>query len=151
MIEIREASVEDLPILLGFEQDLIKAERPFDPSLKEQEISYYDIKKMILASDVLVLVASENKNIIASGYASIHKPKVYFKFELFAYLGFMYVIPEKRGKGVNKLLIDKLFDWIRSKGIHEVRLDVYIGNSKAIKAYEKVGFQKHLIKMRTII
>lgn len=151
MIQIREATVADLPVLLEFEQALIKTERPFDNTLKDQEIFYYDMEKMILANDVLVIVATENKNLIASGYASIHKPKVYFKFELMAYLGFMYVVPDKRGKGINKLVMDKLFDWIRAKDIHEVRLDVYTENSQAIKAYEKVGFQKHLIKMRTTI
>ncbi|PQJ23344.1 GNAT family N-acetyltransferase [Tenacibaculum sp. SG-28] len=151
MIQIREATLNDLPVLLEFEQALIKAERPFDATLKDEDIVYYNIKNMILATDVCILVATENKKLIASGYASIHQPKVYFKFSVLAYVGFMYVIPEKRGKGINKRIMDSLFDWIRSRGINEVRLDVYTENSQAIKAYEKVGFQKHLIKMRTTI
>jgi hypothetical protein len=47
-INIREAELEDLNILLEFEQGIITAERPYDPT-KEGKINYYDIRKMIIA------------------------------------------------------------------------------------------------------
>lgn len=148
MIYIRKAIPEDLSILLEFEQGIIAAERPFDPTLKEGEISYYDLKKMITAHDVEVVVAELNDQIIGSGYARIENAKSYLNHELFAYLGFMYTHPDHRGKGVNKQIIEALSNWIRSQGIFEMRLDVYNDNPSAIKAYEKVGFKKHLINMR---
>ncbi|WP_269223720.1 GNAT family N-acetyltransferase [Flavobacterium sp. IMCC34518] len=148
MIYIRKAIPEDLSILLEFEQGIIAAERPFDPTLKEGEISYYDLKKMITAHDVEVVVAVLNDQIIGSGYARIENAKSYLNHELFAYLGFMYTHPDHRGKGVNKQIIEALSNWIRSQGIFEMRLDVYNDNPSAIKAYEKVGFKKHLINMR---
>ncbi|WP_281238913.1 GNAT family N-acetyltransferase [Flavobacterium praedii] len=148
MIYIRKAIPEDLSILLEFEQGIIAAERPFDPTLKEGEISYYDLKKMITAHDVEVVVAVLNDQIIGSGYARINNAKSYLNHELFAYLGFMYTHPDHRGKGVNKQIIEALSNWIRSQGIFEIRLDVYNDNPSAIKAYEKVGFKKHLINMR---
>ncbi|SEB39011.1 L-amino acid N-acyltransferase YncA [Tenacibaculum sp. MAR_2009_124] len=148
MISIRTAIVEDLPTLLDFEQALIKAERPFEPTFKEGEIHYYDIKKMIEVDDVEVLVAEENEELIASGYARIMVSQPYFKFDKLAYLGFMYTRPTHRGKGVNKQIIESLFQWIKEKGIEEVRLDVFDDNIGAIKAYEKVGFKGHLLKMR---
>ena len=42
-IKIRKASIVDLEQLLAFEQDLIKTERPFDPTLKPDPINYYDL------------------------------------------------------------------------------------------------------------
>jgi hypothetical protein len=57
MIHIRKANLSDLKILLEFEQGIIAAERPFDPTLKEGNISYYNIEKMITAEDVEVVVA----------------------------------------------------------------------------------------------
>ena len=148
MISVRTAILEDLPTLLDFEQALIKAERPFEPTFKEGEIHYYDIKKMIEANDVEVMVAEENGELVASGYARVLKPQDYFKFEKFAYLGFMYTKPTHRGKGVNKQIIDSLFKWVKERGIEEIRLDVFDDNIGAIKAYEKVGFKRHLLKMR---
>lgn len=149
MITTRTAILEDLPILLDFEQQLIDFERPFDPTLKAEKISYYDIKAMILSDEVEVIVAVEKDEIIGSGYARIENVKPYLKHNKHAYLGFMFVKDSHRGKGVNKLVIDALYQWILSKNIYEVRLDVYADNVGAIKAYEKVGFKGHLLNMRT--
>jgi hypothetical protein len=57
-INIRKAKLEDLNILLEFEQGIITAERPYDPTLKEGKINYYDISKMIIAEHITVLVAT---------------------------------------------------------------------------------------------
>lgn len=72
----------------------------------------------------------------------------YSDFERYAYMGFMYVKPEHRGKGVNKLLLDELINWAKSKDISEVRLDIYSENESAAKAYEKAGFSSLITTMR---
>ena len=147
-IEIRRAALKDLDQLLIFEQGVIKAERPFDPTLKPDPVNYYDLKAMLTASHVYLLVGELNNNIIASGYARIEKSKSYLKHSQHAYLGFMYVLPEYRGKGINKLILDRLKEWVVSQGLSELRLDVYYANSSAIKAYEKFGFKSHMLEMR---
>jgi GNAT superfamily N-acetyltransferase len=148
MISTRKATLDDLTILLEFEQGIIAAERPFDPTLKEGKISYYNIEKMISATDVEIVVAVLDEQIIGSGYARIENAKPYLNHKLYAYLGFMFTHPDHRGKGVNTLVIEALSKWIRSQDIFEMRLDVYNDNPSAIRAYEKVGFKKHLINMR---
>jgi GNAT superfamily N-acetyltransferase len=147
-IHIRKAKLEDLSVLLEFEQGIIKAERPFDPTLQEEKIHYYDIKKMILASHIEVVVAEINSEIIGSGYARIENAKPYLKHKTYAYLGFMFTHSNHRGKGVNAKIIETLKEWCRSHDVSELRLDVYNDNTSAVKAYEKVGFKKHLINMR---
>lgn len=147
-ITTRTAKLEDLEILLTFEQGIITAERPFDPTLKDGIIHYYDIKEMILADDVEVIVATVDDKVIGSGYARIETPKPYLKHQKFAYLGFMYVVPEYRGLGVIGHVLRSLYTWVKSKDIDEVRLDVYDENAGAVRAYEKAGFQKHLVNMR---
>lgn len=144
----RPASIKDLEILLGFEQEIIKAERPFDPTLKNGEIHYYDIAYMIKAADVEVVVAEAAGEIIGSGYARIQDSKVYVKYPKHAYLGFMYVKPAYRGKGVNKMIIETLKQWSNGQGITELRLEVYDDNTPAVRAYKKTGFTKLLVQMR---
>ncbi|HEY9000432.1 MAG TPA: GNAT family N-acetyltransferase [Mucilaginibacter sp.] len=144
----RTATLADLDILLEFEQGIIQTERPFDPTLKDGHINYYDIAAMIQAPHIEVIVAELNGEIIGSGYARIEDSKIYLKHPKHAYLGFMYVKPEHRGKGVNKRVIAALQDWTTGQGITEFRLDVYSDNLPAVKAYEKIGFSKHLIEMR---
>lgn len=147
-ISIRKATLDDLEQLLGFEQALIKAERPFDPTLKPGPVNYYDLKAMLAASHIHVVVGEINNKIVASGYARIESAKTYLKHGNHAYLGFMFVLPEHRGKGINKALMDELKHWAASQGLTEFRLEVYYDNEPAIKAYEKAGFKKHMIEMR---
>jgi len=147
-INIRKAALKDLPALLAFEQGVIKAELPLDPTLKRTPTTYYDLNEMLTAKHIHLLVAELNKEIVSCGYARIENAKEYLKHQQFGYLGFMYTSPLHRGKGLNKSIIDKLIAWCNSQNIHEIRLSVYDGNISAIKAYEKVGFEKHLITMR---
>lgn len=145
----REATEQDIEILLEFEQGIVTAERPFNSTLIDGEIHYYDLLQLIKSEDAFVLVAEENNEIVASGYAKIKKPdNNYSNFDRYAYLGFMFVKPEHRGKGINKAVLDELISWAASKDISEIRLDVYSENESAVKAYEKAGFESLLVTMR---
>jgi ribosomal protein S18 acetylase RimI-like enzyme len=144
----RPARLTDIDTLLVFEQGVIAAERPFDPTLKKDPIHYYDLQKMIEAADVELLVAVSGDTVIGSGYARIETAKHFVQHAQHAYLGFMYVLPQYRGRGVNKIIIEALAQWAASKNITELRLDVYQNNLPAINAYEKVGFTKLMVEMR---
>jgi GNAT superfamily N-acetyltransferase len=147
-IKIRKATLNDLLILLEFEKGIAEFERPMDVTLKEGEIHYYDLAGLIQSPDAEVLVAEQDGELVGSGYAHIIDSKPYLKHQQHAHMGFMYVKPEHRGKGVNKLIIEALQQWGLSKGIHEFRLEVYNSNPGAIRAYEKVGFMPALLEMR---
>ena len=150
-IIIRKATLSDLDILLQFEQGVVEAERPFNPVLKETGVHYYNINELITADHIELLVALSGTGIVGCGYARIESAKPYLKYDRYAYLGFMYVIPEHRGKGVNKAILHELTIWSKAQGITELRLDVYSDNAIAVQAYEKAGFKKLLIHMRNEI
>ncbi len=147
-ITIRTATIKDLDTLLRFEQGVIKAERPFDVTIKDGHVNYYDIVHLIEAPHIEIVVAESGDEIIGCGYARIEDGRIYLKHKQHAYLGFMYVDPAHRGKGVNKLVIDALTKWAISQNMTELLLDVYDENTPAVRAYEKVGFAKHLVQMR---
>ena len=145
---IRKATPDDLEQLQMFEQDLIKFERPFDQTVKPDPVNYYDLEPMLTRQNIEVAVAEINNKIIASGYARIDKSKPFLKHDNHAYLGFMYVVPEYRGSGINKLIIEHLKKWAASQNVDEFRLEVYYNNDSAIKAYEKIGFSRYSLEMR---
>ena len=147
-ITVRPATLADLPTLLRFEQGVIAAERPMDPTIQDGPIHYYDLNKMLTSPHIHLVVAEANGTLIGSGYARIDPSRHYLKHAQHAYLGFMYVEPAYRGKGVNQLVIDALNTWARSQNLTELRLDVYTTNENAIRAYEKAGFTPYLINMR---
>ena len=147
-LTVREAKLEDLPILLEFEQEIIKVERPFDPTIREGHVNYYDLKEYIEADYASVYVVEHQQRVISSGYALRKVARSYLDHENYAHLGFMYTVPDYRGKGINRLIIQALQNWARAHDLAEVRLTVYDENEGAIKAYEKVGMEKHIIQMR---
>lgn len=148
-IVIRTAELQDLERLLEFEQQIIGAERSFDPTIRNgPDVHYYDLRDLILSPDAEVIVATVDSKIVASGYARVETSERYLDHESHTYLGFMYVVDEYRGKGINKGIISALEDWSRARGIMELRLEVYAENTAAIKAYEKSGYSRLTLAMR---
>ncbi|HXD79844.1 MAG TPA: GNAT family N-acetyltransferase [Puia sp.] len=147
-IIVRPATSADLPTLLRFEQGVISAERPMDPTIQEGPIHYYDLNFLLNSPHIHLVIAEADGTPVGSGYARIDPSRHYLKHTHHAYLGFMYVEPDWRGKGVNQLVIAALGDWARARGLTELRLDVYTVNASAIRAYEKAGFSPYLVNMR---
>jgi len=148
-VMVRPAGLKELPILLQFEQGIVATERLFDPTLKKGAISYYDLEALIKSADAEVLVAVMGGEIIGSGYAQMKSALPYLDHSFYAHLGFMYVKPEYRGRGVNQKILEALKQWSISKKLTEMRLDVYVDNEMARKAYEKTGFIPHMLLMRS--
>src|SRR5271157_3585106 len=147
-IVVRKAAVEDLATLNRFQQGIVEAERVFDPTIKDGAVQYYDIARMLIAADVHFVVAQAGMRVVGCGYARIEPAKHYLRHSVHAYLGLMYVDPEYRGRAVNLAVIAALKDWSVSRGVSEMRLEVYRDNLAAIKAYEKAGFGQWVIDMR---
>jgi GNAT superfamily N-acetyltransferase len=147
-ITIRKATERDLDTLYEFEQGVIEAERPFDTTLRAGLIHYYDLTGLISSPRAQLVVAELGSRVIASGYARIVESVPYLQHTHHAYLGFMFVVPDHRGKGVNKMVMEELKRWAKEQNINELRLEVYVNNASAIKAYEKLGFIKHMLEMR---
>ena len=129
------------------EQQVVDAERPFNPHLKTPTAKYYDLDGLLQQDNSLLLVAECEGEIIATGYAQIRQSKQSITYSQYGYLGFMYVVPEFRGQGLNRRIIDQLVYWCQQKGIEHFHLDVYQQNQSAMRAYEKYGFEPELLLM----
>ena len=68
---VRPAHKKDLPVLLQFEQEIIKVERPFNTTLKEGEIHFYDLQQLMESEKASVVVAEIDNKVVGSGYAVI--------------------------------------------------------------------------------
>ena len=60
----------------------------------------------------------------------------------------MYLKPDFRGKGIKQMVLEVLMNWTKSKGISEIRLELYDDNVIAKKAYLKAGFTPNLLEKR---
>ena len=146
---VRRANLSDLELLLAFEQAMIAAERPFDEAIRRgSDVRYYDLHSLITSPESEVVVAELGSEIIAAGYARLKLAEPYYEHDKYSYLGFMFVVPEHRGKGVNKLIIDALESGSLSQGVSVIELEVFAANSSAVKAYEKSAYRGLMLTMR---
>ena len=147
---IREATLEDLPVLLDLEQGIIDSERPYDPFLKEDDVSYYDIPTLISDENSHMIVMQSDGEIVGCGYAQIRQSRSCHTHEKHCYLGFIYLDSEFRGKALGRQLIKSLKEWGMSKKMRHFHLNVYSANDAAIRAYEKAGFNKVSVMMELV-
>ncbi|WFE30703.1 GNAT family N-acetyltransferase [Solwaraspora sp. WMMD791] len=52
----------------------------------------------------------------------------------------VYVSPPWRGQGLLGALLDAVADWSRTAGRPELLLEVVVGNDRALRAYQRLGF-----------
>ncbi|WP_436525861.1 N-acetyltransferase family protein [Actinoplanes sp. HUAS TT8] len=53
----------------------------------------------------------------------------------------VYLTPAHRGGKVLAAMIEAVADWSTAAGRHELMLEVVVGNGRAVRAYEKLGFE----------
>jgi ribosomal protein S18 acetylase RimI-like enzyme len=53
----------------------------------------------------------------------------------------VYVTPASRGGGVLAELVDSVAEWSIAAGRKELMLEVVVGNNRAVRAYERLGFR----------
>lgn len=147
-VKIRSAKSSDIKALDEFQNKLAVYERPFTPTIKrEGTIRYYDIEKLISSDKSLLLVAEDDSNLIGCCFGEIRNNEDWSANEFHGYIGLMFTEEKYRSKGVGKLLIDKVLEWLKDKGIKDIRLKVYDKNTKAIDFYKSLGFKNHIVEM----
>jgi GNAT superfamily N-acetyltransferase len=147
-MKVRDANEADLKALYEFEKEIICTERKFDSTLQDEDFHYYDFKDLIISQDVKIVVVEVDNEVVGSGFAQMKKAENYLKHAAYAYVGLLYVKPLHRGKGINSVVLQTLKDWIRKRGITEIRLVVYETNEAARIVYQKAGFIPHVLEMR---
>jgi len=116
----------------------------------ERKTTVKDMKKKIeesLKSDSLILVAEKETEII--GYISIKRGFA----ERIKHSGYVVigVLKNYWGKGIGSKLLVYGEKWARENKITRLELTVMTHNIKAIELYEKIGFKKEGVKIKSLI
>jgi GNAT superfamily N-acetyltransferase len=54
----------------------------------------------------------------------------------------VWVVPERRGRGVGGSLVEAVVAWARAEGYERLRLDVVRGQDAAVRLYRRLGFRQ---------
>lgn len=61
----------------------------------------------------------------------------------------VFVVPEWRGRGLAKFLVNAALDYLRRQGITQARLEVLIENAPAMRIYQATGHE--IVNEETIL
>jgi ribosomal protein S18 acetylase RimI-like enzyme len=133
---IARATPEDEPDVLGLMQAFYRHERfAFDPVASGRMVRH------LLANPQAGALYLARQAGRAAGYAALTQC---YSFEFggpFILLDEIYVLPEARGAGLGKRLIDVAADYCRENGCGYLRLEVQRKNARAIAVYRTYGFR----------
>ena len=96
--------------------------------------------------DALCLLALSEDN--AVGYlAGYLKGPTALRPVRIAELQSMYVLPAQRGRGAGGRLVDEFLAWGRAQSAERVSVGAYAANERAIRFYERFGFESRSVTL----
>ena len=93
-------------------------------------------RSLLAGGDTVVLLAEEGPDGIA---VLRFRPSIWTE-KLECYLAELYVVPDKRGQGIGRALMDEVFSVARAEGAGHIELNTSDDDVAARALYEKLGF-----------
>ena len=138
-MNVREAVLGDLPKLVEFTSE---EAREAEGSIMAQGNLEKGIRKALEDGSIAMYWVLVNNFGEAIGSISALKEWSDWNAGFYWWIQSMYLVPDQRGKGYIVHLINAVKDEMENQSGLELRLYVHQDNKKAIKAYEKSGFEK---------
>ena len=148
-MKIRSAKKEDIKDIQDLRYLLAKYEKDLGLNIVVPEWGYTEAGEKDLdyfLNQQYIYVAEENEQIVGFITAEVLKKKVWYNVQLGS-INNIFVLEEYRGKGIGKALMKTMMNTLQDVGITNIQLEAYSKNSKAIKFYEKLGFEKCNVQM----
>jgi len=94
------------------------------------------VRDLLAGDDMVVLLAGEGPDGIA---VLRFRPSIWTE-QLECYLAELYVIPDKRGRGIGRALMNEVFDVAHRKGAGHIEVNTSDDDVAARALYESLGF-----------
>lgn len=110
-----------------------------------------DYEQWLREDDAFVLVARERDADEAIGYALVTvnpASPTWREPERVGTVESLAVLPDRRGAGVGRALLDRVREELARIGVHETRLTVVAANAAARRFYERLGFEEAFVALR---
>lgn len=125
-VTYRDANALDIPVLVSLDKQLFPYS-PWSSGQYSEEIS--------APTRCFVVAIDDAQSII--GYAGVFAPG-----ETEADILTVGVVPDRRGQGIARSLMELITDWAIKQGSTAMMLEVKIDNLDAISLYETLGYLK---------
>jgi ribosomal protein S18 acetylase RimI-like enzyme len=110
--------------------------REFDEPTPGPQILARRIRELLYAGEIVVLLAGRGPD----GLAVLRFRPALWKDALESYLEELYVVPERRGKGIGLALMEGAMEVARAEGAADMHLGTSEADVAARRLYEGLGF-----------
>ena len=135
-VEIRRAGADDAPVIARLLCDF-NAEYD-DPAPPVAEMAQR-IGELLAHGDTVILLAGEP----ACAVALMRLRPGLWSRALESYLGERYVVPDRRGQGIGRALMERAMAVARDEGADHMELGTGEADVVARALYESLGFENH--------
>jgi ribosomal protein S18 acetylase RimI-like enzyme len=130
---VRPATIEDAPavaiLLHDFNTEFDAPTLPL-PALAER------VRLLLLFGDASVILAGDGPD----GVAILRFRPAIWSLGLECYLAELYVVPERRGRGIGRALLESALEVARDRGADHIDLGTSESDTVARHLYERLGF-----------
>ena len=98
-----------------------------------------------------VVFVAEDEQGAPAGFIHLHPATDFFTHETHTHVSDIVVAPAAEGRGVARVLMAAADDWARSLGHRLVTLNVFEGNTRARRLYERLGYAADTLKMTRLL
>jgi GNAT superfamily N-acetyltransferase len=133
-VEVRPARADEVEAVIPLYEWLF-APPGSRPSSWDERRAAVALRQAISSHDAIVLVADEGGRLVGflTGYQDLHSVRFGYR----AWVEDFAVDPERRSRGVGKLLLDAAKDWARERGATHLELDSAETRHDAHRFYER--------------
>ena len=108
----------------------------YDEPAPEVPVLAERLRDLIEAGDVTILLGGDGPD----GIAVVRLRPSFWSGALDAYLEELYVVPDRRGEGIGRALLEATMDAAREGGATRIDLGTSVDDKAAIALYESAGF-----------
>ena len=95
------------------------------------------------ATDTALLIAESDTPL---GFVYLETQVDYFTGERHGHVGIIAVDDVAEGRGIGKALLEAAGSWARTNGFRQLTLNVFAGNERARRLYERAGFEPETLR-----
>jgi ribosomal protein S18 acetylase RimI-like enzyme len=121
---------------LTFGRMLHRFNAEYDQECPEPEVLARRASQLIESGDIAVLFAGEGPD----GFLEVRFYPMVYADGLFAHVDELYVVPDRRGHGLGRALLDAAMDLARERGADHIDLTTAETDTAARGLYESAGF-----------
>ena len=147
-LEVRLAVGTKIPEIIEVWRELMAYHATLDPKFFIKEDAHLDFGKfvedLINSDDSEVFVALENGQVVGYAITRISEYPPVFQVEKYGEICDLAVRSKFQRKGIGEQILNKVFEWFKSKDINRVELRVSVKNEKGYSFWKKHGFRDYI-------